>query len=60
MTDTFREWFCYSEDSRHEICTGLKQRDQTKVLRISPESVKLHSVKFTMVFKLFSKYVLRH
>ena len=48
----FREWFCNSEANRHEICTRLRQRVRNKVSRISSESVKSHSMKLTMMFKL--------
>ena len=55
----FREWFCNSEANRHEICTRLRQRVRNKVSRISSESVKSHSMKLTMMFKLdFKKMTL--
>ena len=48
----FRQWFCNSDANRHEICTRLRQRVKIKVLRISPECVKFHSMKLRMMFKL--------
>ena len=48
----FREWFCNSEANSHEICTRLRQRVKNKVSRISSESVKSHSMKLAMMFKL--------
>ena len=48
----FREWFCNSEANRHEICTRLRQRVKNYVTRISSESVKSHSMKLSMMFKL--------
>ena len=48
----FREWLCNSVANRHEICTRLRQRVKNKVSRISSESVKSHSMKLTMMFKL--------
>ena len=48
----FSEWFCNSEANRHEICTILRQRVSNKVSRLSSESVKSHSMKLTMMFKL--------
>ena len=48
----FRQWFCNSEANRHEICKKLRQRVKIKILRISPECVKFHSMKLTMMFKL--------
>ena len=53
----FREWFCNSEANRHEICTRLRQRVENKVSIISPESVKSHSMKLTMMFKLDLKKI---
>ena len=56
----FREWFSNSAADRHEICTRLRQRVQNYVSRISSESVKFHSMKLTMMFKLnLKKYVRR-
>ena len=57
----FREWFSNSQANRHEICTRLIQRVKIKVSRILSESVKFHSVKLTMMFKLNfeKKYVRR-
>ena len=48
----FCEWFCNNEVNRHEICTRLRQRVKNKVSRISSESIKSHSMKLTMMFKL--------
>ena len=48
----FREWCCNCEANRHEICTKLRQRVKNKVSRIPYESVKSHSMKSTMMFKL--------
>ena len=48
----FREWFCNNEANRHGICRGLRQNVNKKVSRISSESVKSHSMKLTMMFKL--------
>ena len=47
----FREWFCNIKANRHDICTKLRQRVKIKVSRGSPESVKFHFMKLTMVFK---------
>ena len=47
-----RQWFCNSEANRHEIWTRLRQYAKIKVLKISPECVKFHSMKLTMMFKL--------
>ena len=48
----FREWFGNSEANRLEICSRLRQRVEINVSTISPESVKFHSMKLTMMFKL--------
>ena len=48
----FREWFCNNEANRHGICRGLRKNVNKKVSRISSESVKSHSMKLTMMFKL--------
>ena len=36
----------------HEICTRLRQRVKIEVPKISPESVKFHTMKLTMMFKV--------
>ena len=48
----FRQWFCNSEANRHEICTRLRQRVESEVLRISSQCVQFHSMKLTAMFKL--------
>ena len=51
----FREWFCKSAANQHKICTRLRQRFKILAPRITPETVKFHSMKLTMMLLNFEK-----